>query len=56
MCHTSRAYHGQHAVCELKAQLLNLTEFVTLILVLLFQMKPITDEGGEETGVPGENP
>ena len=38
------------------AQLLSLTEFKShFILALFYWLKPFTDEGGEETGVPGEN-
>ena len=41
------------------AQLLSLTEckshlFENIVFIALAE--PLTDEGGEETGVPGENP
>ena len=29
---------------------------ISFILALLYWLEPLTDEGGEETGVPGENP
>ena len=29
---------------------------IAFILVLFHWLKPLTDEGGEETGVPAENP
>ena len=29
---------------------------IGFIKALLYWRKPLTDEGGEETGVPGENP
>ena len=29
---------------------------LAFILALFYCLKPLTDEGGEETGVPGENP
>ena len=38
------------------AQLLSLTVEIAFILALLYRLKPLTDEGGEETGVPEENP
>ena len=39
------------------AQLLSLTEFKSHLFELYFILaEPLTDEGGEETGVPRENP
>ena len=39
------------------AHLLSLNRVeIAFILVLLYRLKQLTDEGGEETGVPGENP
>ena len=39
------------------AQVLSLTELKSHLFELYFcGLKPLTDEGGEETGVPGENP
>ena len=29
---------------------------VEIAFILAYWMKPLTDKGGEETGVPGENP
>ena len=58
-CNTSSAYHVQHVVfratwLEGTAPLLSLTE-LNLHLFELLLSEPLTDEGGEETGVPGEN-
>ena len=46
------------ATYEGTAQLLSLTEFKSLFFKNSFNIlaEPLTDEGGEETGVPGENP
>ena len=30
--------------------------YIAFISALFYWLKPLTDEGGEETGVPGENP
>ena len=39
------------------AELLDLTDFeISFILALSYWLDHKTDEGGEETGVPGENP
>ena len=62
MCNTSSAFHVQHVVLratwyEGTAQLLSLTELKSHLFELYFVgwiIKP--DAGGEETGVPGENP
>ena len=59
---TLSAYHVQHVVrraawYEWAGQLLNLTEFEnTLILDLFYWLDHLTNEGGKETRVPGENP
>ena len=60
---TSGAYHVQRVVLhatwyEGTAQLLSLTEFNLNRIYLSFILlaKPLTDEGEEETRVPGENP
>ena len=61
-CNTSSAYHVQHVALratwyEGTAQLLSLTEFKShFYLSFILLAEPLTDEGGEETGVPGENP
>ena len=43
---------------EWTAQLLSLTELKPHLFELfkILLAEPLTDEGGEETGVPGENP
>ena len=38
------------------AQLLSLTELKSHLFNFILLAEPLTDEGGEETGVPGENP
>ena len=59
---TSSAYHVQHAVRHLvrrdrSAMKLNRVEIVFVLdLFFSYWMKPLTDEGVEETGLPGENP
>ena len=60
MC-KSRAAHRAFTTCNMPcatwyegtAQLLSVTELKPLFVLLAEQL---TDEGGEETGVPGENP
>ena len=59
-CNTSSAYHVQPAVCHLvrrdfSAKKCDRVE-IAFILASFYLLKPLTDEGGEETGVPGENP
>ena len=60
-CNTLSAYHMQHVVIratwyEGTAQLLSLTELKSHLFELYLNwLKPLTDEGGEETGVPEEN-
>ena len=51
MCNVLRAmlYEGT-------AQLLSLTEFKSHYFSFNLLAEPLTDEGGEETGAPGENP
>ena len=57
-CNTSNVYHMQH-VCHL-VQRDSSAKFdrveIAFILAWLYWLKPLTDEGGEETRVPGENP
>ena len=59
-CNTSSAYHVQHAVCHLVRRDSSAIMFdrveIAFILALLYWLKPLTEEGGEETGVLGENP
>ena len=58
-CNTFSAYHVVlHATWyEGTDQLLSLTELKSHLFELFFLLaEPLTDEGGEETGVPGENP
>ena len=60
MCSTSSAYRVQHVLCatwyEGTAQLLNLTELKLNLFEIYFIDWTINDDGGEETGVPRENP
>ena len=57
-CNTSGAYQVQHAVCLLVRGESSAITFdrdeIAFILTLFHWLKPLTDEGGEETGVPGE--
>ena len=57
---TSSAYHVQPAVCHLVRRDSSAFKFdrveLSFIFALFYWLKPLTDEGGEETGVPGENP
>ena len=57
ICNASSANHLQHVIllpCGTKGQLkLYLFE---LYLIHKLLAEPLTNEGGEETGVPGENP
>ena len=59
-CNTLSAYHVQHVVCHLVQRDSSAIKFdrveIVFILALLYWPKPLTDEGGEETGVPRENP
>ena len=60
-CNTSGANHVQLVVLratwyETTAQLLSLTEFKSHFFKgFILLAEPLTDEGGEETGVPGES-
>ena len=57
-CKTSSTCHVQHAVCHLVRR--DSSAFksdrveIAFILTLFYCLKPLTDEGGEETGVPRE--
>ena len=59
-CNTSSAYHMQPAVCHLVWRDSSAIKFdrveIAFILALFYWLEPLTNEGGEETGVPGENP
>ena len=50
----------QHAVCHLVRRDSCAIKFdrveIVFISAVFDGLKPLTDEGGEETGVPGENP
>ena len=59
-CNTSRALHVQHVVCHVvrrdRSPVQSDRVEIAFILALFYWLKPSTDEGREETGVPGENP
>ena len=59
MCNTLSAYHVHHAVYHLVRRDSSAIKFdrveIAFILALFYWLKPLTDEGGEETRVPGEN-
>ena len=59
-CNTSSTYHVQLAVCHVVRRDSSATKFDRLEIAFYFGFillaEPSTDEGGEETGVPGENP
>ena len=59
-CNISSAYQVQPAVCHLVRRESSSITFdrveIAFILALFYWLKPLTDEGGEETGEPGENP
>ena len=59
-CNTSSAYHVEHVVCHVVGRDSSAIRFdrieIAFILALSYFLKPLTDEGGEETRVPGENP
>ena len=59
-CNTSSAYHVQHVVSHVvggdsSAIKFDKAEFV-FIPALFYWLKPLTDEGGDETGGPRQNP
>ena len=59
-CNTSSVYHVQHIVCHVvrrdsAAVKLDRVE-IACILALFYWLKSLTNEGGEGTRVPGENP
>ena len=57
---TSSAYHVQHVVCQLVRRDSSAIKFdrveIAFIVAILYRLKPLTDQGGEKTGVPGETP
>ena len=59
-CNTLSTYHVQRVVCRLVRMDSSDIKFdrveMSCILALLYWVKPLTDEEGEETGAPGENP
>ena len=50
----------QHAVCHVVGRDSSAVKFdeaeIAFTLAVFYWLKPLTNEGGEETGVPGENP
>ena len=50
----------KHVVCHLVGRDSSAIMFdrveIAFILALFYGLEPLTDEGGEETGAPGENP
>ena len=59
-CNTSGAHHVEYVVCHVVRIDSSATKFdstyIRFILALFYWLKPLTDEGEEETGVPRENP
>ena len=59
-CNSAGALHVQHVVCHVIRRNSSAVEFdrdkIAFILALFYWLKPLTDEGREGTGVPGENP
>ena len=56
-CNTSSAFHVQRVVFHFVRRDSSAIKFeMAFILAWLYWLKPLSDEGGEETGVPGENP
>ena len=53
-------YHVQHVVCHVIQRHSSAVKFdkvkIAFILVLFYWLKRLTNKGGEETGVLGENP
>ena len=61
MCNPTGAYHVQHVVCQAVRKDSSATKFDRVEIAFIFsavfhRRTPLTDERGEETGVPGENP
>ena len=59
-CNTSSTYHVQHVVCRVVQRDNSAIKFdrveIAFVFTLFYWLKPLTDEGGDETRVPGENP
>ena len=59
-CKTSSARYVQHVVCHVVRRDSSAIKFdrveIAFILALFYWLKPLTDEGGEESGMPRENP
>ena len=58
MCNTSSAFHVQPAVCHLVLRDSSAIEFhrSKIAFELYLSAEPLTNEGGEESGEPRENP
>ena len=59
-CNTSSTYHMQHVVYHMAQRNSSAIKFdrveIAYIVALSYWLKPLTNEGGEETRVPRENP
>ena len=59
-CNTSSAYREKHVACRVVRRDSSAIKFgrveFTFILATFYWLNPLTDGGGEETGVPRENP
>ena len=60
-CNTLSAYHVQHVACHLVRRDSSAIKFDSVNNCVYFSFfillaEPLSSEGGEETGVPGENP
>ena len=47
-CHVAKGIKGSSAIKFERGE-------IAFILAVFYWLEPLTDEGGEETGVPGEN-
>ena len=60
LCNTLGAYYVQHSTGHMVQRNSSAVKFdrveIVVVLALFHWLKPLRDEGGEETGVPGENP
>ena len=59
-CNTLSAFHVQHVACHVvrrDSSAIKLDRVdIAFILDLFYWLRPLTDEGGKETGEPRENP
>ena len=59
-CNTLSAYHVQHGMCHVVQKDSSAVKCdraeITFTLALFYWLRLLTNEGGEETIVPGENP